>query len=914
MNALQLNSNPEFTLKKKGLNLREAEKDRLDREEKMINSFLNQVKISPDSESRLVQVSFESPNPELSAKAANTLVDKYIEWVSERRLDATKSARDFLQKQLGEVKVRLEKAEEDLSTFAKGADIVSLDKDLNLTYKQLAELNDALSKAETERLTKEALYKQAESGNYSYLPQVVSDPETHLLNQEYTKAKAEYDNLAAVFGPDYPHIKQLRAQVEGIQNQIKQRINGIAESIKKDYEAALGKENILRQTNEEQKKLVTQLNDKTVQYSILQREVDTNKSIYENLLQRLKETEVTSGIKVTNIQVVDYASPPLKPYKPNIKLNMLLATLAGLMGGIFLAFVFEHFDSTVKDEEEIKRHFPLPFLGAIPLVPGEGKSADLDKAVYLNPKSIISEAFRIIRTSIIYSTPSHPPRLLLVTSTQPSEGKTTSASNIALSMVQSGRKVVLVDADFRKPRLSKVFSNNGKSSGLSTYLVGKKRLSSVINCTDINGLDIIPSGPIPPDPAELLGSEKMKKLLKSLLKKYDYVVLDGAPIGGFADSQLLSTLVDGVLLITSVGITQRQALSTSIEEILKVKGRIVGTIVNRLESRRNKYGYNYYYYYNDEESRREKKISIGTKLEKGKRDSNKKGERPNWQTALPVMVSSLWTKIGSMRFTYLASTIKGMISRFLPWTKAHSRGLIYSASLTVIIFASIFYLAESGLPFRSAEEKREFVGKTEKMSEAKTPTHNSATFMKGSLPSGSQIKEKETTPFLPEEIKKTLTSQLEAKASEEGKSALLQSEGMSKPTGEERAVTSGEKEAETALHSFVPEYVSVYKSRNIDKFISFFEPDAVENGVAISKALSSYRKTFSALEVMKYDVQVKKTEFKNNRASIDGDFVVFFRNKNEQEIRISKGTMSWTLLWQDNRWKIKELNYKLKES
>src|SRR3972149_828107 len=507
VSALQLDLHPEFAVKEKKPGFIsfvndtfaqilqanekksdpiEIEKRQLAREEGLIDSFLDRVKVTPDRKSRLVQISFESSFPELSAKVANTLVDEYIGWVLERKLDATKAARRFLEKQLGEVKAKLERAEEELSSYAKGADIVSLDEKFNLTYKQLAELN----------------YK-------------------------------------------------------------------------------------------------------TVHYRILEREVETNKSIYQNLLQRLKETEVASGFRATNIQVVDYASTPLIPYKPNIKLNMLLATLMGLMGGVFLAFIFEHFDSTIKDEEEVKRRFSLPFLGAIPLV-DENELQDLEKVVYANPKSLVSEAFRVIRTSILYSSPNSPPKSLLITSTQPLEGKTTCASNLALSFTQSGLKVVLIDADLRKPRLHKLFLNNGYAFGLSTYLVGKMELSGVINRTSLDGLDIITSGPIPPNPAELLGSKRMKELIEHLLEEYDHVILDGPPIAGFADSRLLSSVVDGVLLVTSIGITQRQTLRSSIEDILRVRGRIIGTIVNRLESRRSKYGYSYYYYYNNEEGKRKK--------------------------------------------------------------------------------------------------------------------------------------------------------------------------------------------------------------------------------------------------------------------------------------------------------------------
>ena len=595
-----------FSPKEKNWDPQEIKKSQLAREEGLINSFLSRVEALPKRKSRLVGVNFESSDPELSAKAVNTLVDKYIEWILQRKLDATRAARGFLEKQLGEVKARLERAEEELSIFAKNADIVSLDEKLNLTYMQLAELNDVLSKAETERLAKEALYNEIQAGNYKYLPQVMNDPSIRMLDEEYTKLRSQYDNMAVIYGPNYPEIKQLAAQLERIQSDINQRISSIAESIKKDYQAALNKESILRQRTEEQKRRVTVQNDKTVQYRILEREVETNKSIHQSLLQRFKETEVTSGISATNIQVVDYASPPLLPYKPNIKLNMLVAIFMGLTVGCFLVFIFEYFDSTIKDEEEVKKQFSLPFLGAVPLA-SENELQEIEKAVYLNPHSLVSEAFRVIRTSIICSSPDHPPRSLLVTSTQPLEGKTTSASNLAFSFIQLGLKVVLLDADFRKPKLHKLFLNNGNTFGLSTYLVGEMELPGVINRTDLGNLHIIPSGPIPLNPAELLGSKKMKELIERLLEDYDHVIIDGAAIMGLADSRLLSSLVDGVLLVTSVGITQKQTLRSTIEEIQKVRGRIIGAIVNRLESRRGKYGSGYYYYYYGNEKDRKKK-------------------------------------------------------------------------------------------------------------------------------------------------------------------------------------------------------------------------------------------------------------------------------------------------------------------
>lgn len=576
-------------------------------QEKLIDSLLARVDVKPDRRSRLVEISFESSDPKLSALVVNTLVDEYIDWMLDRKLVATKSARAFLERQLEQAKAKLEKAEEELNKFAKDMDIVSLDENLNLVYKQLAELNKASSEAETERLSKEALFKEVLAGNYSYLPQVMTDPTIQALNEELSKLRSRYDNESVIYGPNYPDIKQLAAQIKRIEDGIKRRADSIAESIRKDYQAAQRKEDMLRKRAEEQKKRVTELNERTIQYKILEREVETNKSIYQNLLQRLKETEVTSGIRATNIQVVDYATVPLSPFKPNVKLNLLLALMLGLVGGVSLAVGLEQLDGTIKDEEEVKKRFSVPFLGVVPLANSDD-CREVEKATIENPHSLVAEAFRVIRTSIIYSFADHAPKSLLVTSTQPLEGKTTAASNISLSMVQSGLRVLLIDADLRKPRLHKLFLSGDNLFGLSTYLVGRIELEGVIKETNVAGLDIIPSGPIPPNPAELLGSSRMKELIELARGRYDHVVVDAPPVSCFADSRLISRVVDGVIIVTSVGITQRKVLQSSIEEIVRVRGKIIGAIINRLATSRGRYGY--YYYYGEEKVKERPKITL----------------------------------------------------------------------------------------------------------------------------------------------------------------------------------------------------------------------------------------------------------------------------------------------------------------
>ncbi|MGI9534943.1 MAG: GumC family protein, partial [Thermodesulfobacteriota bacterium] len=553
------------------------------KQERLVNAFLDGVSVAPDRQSRLVVISFQSKDKNLSALAVNTLADEYIEWNLEKKLDVTKSAEESLKTQLDEVKKKLDKTQNELTKFSKKWDIVSLDKNLNLTYKQLGELNDAYAKAQTERLSKEALYEEVKSGNEDVLPEIIGDPSVRQLKLEYIKVKSQYDTLDATFGPNYPEMKQVGAQLSRIKSEIDNQLSDIKRSIEKGYQSSKKKEEILWARAKEQKQLVAELNEVAVMYSELEQEVDTNKSIYKNLLQRLKETEVTSGIRATNVKVIDYAFPPLGHFKPNIIFNVLIAAWMGLMGGVLLAFVFEHFDTTIRDEEEIKKRFPLPFMGKIPFAE-RYEMEDLEKVAYTKPLSKISEAFRVLKTSILYSSPDHkPPKALLVTSTQPKEGKTTISTNLALSLVQSGLKVVLVDADLRNPSLHDLFLENGNNAhgsefGLSTYLSGKTDYKNIVKETKYGGLDVIPAGKVLPNPADLIDSKKMKDLIKQLVKEYDNVIFDGIPIMELADTRLLSRQVDSVLLVASVGIAQRHELKNSIEELAKIGARIIGVV------------------------------------------------------------------------------------------------------------------------------------------------------------------------------------------------------------------------------------------------------------------------------------------------------------------------------------------------
>jgi capsular exopolysaccharide synthesis family protein len=356
------------------------------------------------------------------------------------------------------------------------------------------------------------------------------------------------------------------------------------------------------------------MNEKAIQYNILKREADTNKELYTGLLQRMKEAGVSAGIMASNIQVVDQAELPTKPYKPNKRLNLLLAAVVGLFLGVGIAFFFEYLDNTIKTPEDVEQLIRLPSFGMVPEISSErrkrlesGAAYPVELITYAHPKSMLSEAYRNIRTSILLSFSEKPPKKIVITSANPAEGKTTTVINTAIALSQTGAKVIVVDSDMRKPRIHNIF-NEENGIGLSNFLSGHGDLRSIIKKTEIPNLFYIPSGPIPPNPSELIGAGLFKNMMESLGKGFDHIVLDSPPVLGFADSIILSTNVDGVILVTVGGKTPRETLQRAKEVLQQVNAKILGVVINRVNIQRSDYGYYYYryhHYYGKEGKKRE---------------------------------------------------------------------------------------------------------------------------------------------------------------------------------------------------------------------------------------------------------------------------------------------------------------------
>jgi len=579
----------------------------------LIDQFLSKLKVEPIRNSRLVKVHFDSNYPELSAKVPNTLAVTYIQQSVESRFIATEQVKEWLTKQLEDLKAKVERADEALQAFGSKHDIISLEEKENVTMQRLTELNEVLTKAESERMAKEALYRQTKDKHFDALPSILENKLVMDLKQAYIQLEAQYMKLSETFKPEYPEMVRLKNQMQSIQRRMDVETNKIIAGIKNDYESNLRRESLIRQAFEQQKAKVMEMKEQGIQYNILKREADTNKELYKGLLQRMKEAGVSAGLTVSNIQVVDQAEIPTGSYKPNKKLNLLLAAVVGLFLGIGLAFFFEYLDNTVKSPEDVEQLIRLPSFGMVPEISYERKkrlakaSYPVELVTHGHPKSILSEAYRNIRTSILLSFSEKPPKKIVITSPNPSEGKTTTVINTAIALSQTGAQVLIIDGDMRHPRIHKIF-NEENGAGLSNFLSGNSPLDSIIKKTEVPNLYYIPSGPIPPNPSELIGSKLFKVMMDSLGKKFDHIVLDSPPALGFADSVILSTTVDGVILVVLGGKTPRETLQRAKEVLHQVNAKILGVVINRVDIHRSGYGYYYYryhYYYGKDGKKKE---------------------------------------------------------------------------------------------------------------------------------------------------------------------------------------------------------------------------------------------------------------------------------------------------------------------
>jgi capsular exopolysaccharide synthesis family protein len=581
----------------------------------LINRFLARLSIEPVKNTRLVRIHFDSYHPELASQVANAVATHYIKLNLENRFKATEQAKEQLNEQLDVMRAKVESADEALQAFCEKHGFVFLDdKEKNVALQRLADLNEALGKAESERMTKESLYRQTRKGEFDSLTSVLENKMIQELKQQYLQLEVQYSKLAETFKPEYPEMIRLKKQMETIQRRLHAEYSRYMTAIKNEYESCLRKESLVRSSFEHQKAVVTEMQQKGIQYNILKREAETNRDLYKNLLQRMKEAGIQAGITASNIQTVDQAEVPARPYKPNVPRKILYATVIGLLIGAGLAFFLEYLDNTIKTSEDVEQIVRLPSFGMVPTISNEktrrlerGQAYPVELVTFGHPRSLLSEVYRNIRTSILLSFSERPPRTLVVSSPNPMEGKTTTAVNMAIAFSQLGSPVLIIDGDMRKPRIHKVFKG-ANGVGLSNFLSGNTELKSVIKTSNIPNLFYIPAGPIPPNPSELLGSNLFKNMLQFLGKTFGQIIFDSPPVLSFGDSLILSNSVDGVVLVVLSGKTPREALHHSKNALHQVNAKILGVVVNQVDIEQTRYGhysYGNYYYYEQEEKTKE---------------------------------------------------------------------------------------------------------------------------------------------------------------------------------------------------------------------------------------------------------------------------------------------------------------------
>ncbi len=570
----------------------------------LMSGLPGSLTVTPVRNSQLVRVNFDSPDPQMAARIANEISVAFINLNLERRMEATSYARTFLQERLAQIKVKLEDSEKDLNAFMRKEGIVKPDdKQQSPDSQVLGEFTTALAKAQGERIRAETLYQQAKAGDTMTLQAVVDSKLIPEYKTRLSKLEGDYQEGLKTYKPGYPKMQQLESQIKELQAKINQESRGALAGLKANYEAALAQEHLIAAKLKESKQTVLGGQDSSFQYNLYKREVDTNRQLYDSLLQRYKEIGVAGGVGINNITVIDKAKVPSLPIKPNLMLNLMIAIALGLATGVGLALLLEYLDDTIKLPEDMEKLLGLPVLGIIPLTRAD-HGEELSLAENADLRSPFAEAHRSLRTTLQFSTPEGMPKVLLVTSTSVGEGKSTTALSLATHITQTGKTVLLIDCDLRKASLHKKLGV-ANDLGLTNYLAGDAQPVTITRGCSIPHLFLIASGPLPPNPAELLGSAKMVALLNLAAEKFDQVIIDGPPVLGLADAPLLGSLVEATILVAECGVTSRQFAQGAVKRLRSTRTRLVGGVLTKVDTRKGSYGYHgYYYQYGDADVKR----------------------------------------------------------------------------------------------------------------------------------------------------------------------------------------------------------------------------------------------------------------------------------------------------------------------
>ena len=636
--AMRLDQNPKFTtatrqLAKDAPLVSSSMQPDPEQAAALLGKFHSGLSVRLIPNSRLVEISYTHPDPRLASEIVNTLVRTFVEENFKTKYEAVTQTSDWLSTELADLQLKVQTSEEKLVRYQKEHGILGVDEKQNIVTAKLDELNRELTAAQTDRIQKESNNNLAANGvspEFSKPSREGASSMIEKLREKESELNTQYAQATTQFGTGYPKVVELNNQLKQLRAEIGAEQARMQQEIRDEYLAALQRENLLTTAFNQQKQEANQLNESSIEYSVLKRDADANRQLYQDLLQRLKEAGVSAGLRSSNIRVVDVARIPTIPIKPNVPRNIQLGLVLGLACGIGLAFVLESLDTSIRTIEEIRTISTLPALGTIPLqFANNGSSRKRLKPVsvqtddselpalvtYARPRSEAAEAYRSLRTSILLSSFGAPPKVILVTSALPQEGKTTISANSALVLAQRGGRVLLIDADLRRPGIGRLFGFPARCGGLSTLLSGVDKVEDVmVRSTEVPNLWILPAGPVPPDPAELLGSTVMKDHIARWRSEFDHVIIDTPPCLSVTDSVVLSPEVDRLILVVRAKKTTKLALRQACEVLLQVNARVMGIVLNALtwDSAET-----YYYYggrysgpYYHEDSREDKTAAV----------------------------------------------------------------------------------------------------------------------------------------------------------------------------------------------------------------------------------------------------------------------------------------------------------------
>ncbi len=591
-----------------------------------VGAILAGLKVEPVKETRglyketwLIDISYTHTDPEVAAKVVNAIAETYVFNNLEKKTETNTNTGDVLTKRIAELQQTIRTDEERLVNYAKNNQILSLDASQNTVVERLGALNRQLGEAENARIDAESRFNAAKDPNRPGAATALTEADQLKANESETKLadlRQKRAQLMVDATEEAPEVKEVDTQIAELDRQVKEirsrKSNTLLTNLETNYRQSFAREQALRKSFQQQRSETLTQNEAAINYRIIQQEIQTNKTLLDNLLQRSKENDVIMASKPNNISIIDYAIAPDGAIGPNRTRTVLMAMFLSLGLGIGFALFLEYLDDTVHSTDEVERLLHLPALAVIPAASASGRrrllappgalqkrngfnaSDNAELLMNVDGRSPLAEAYRHLRTSVLLSTAGRAPRSLLITSSLPGEGKTTTAVNTAVSLSQTGASVVIIDADMRRPRLRSIFGLSERA-GLSSILssdMSDAEMLALVTKDDVSGLSVLTSGPIPPNPAELLGSDQMRRLMVTLQSEFNHVVVDSPPVTSFTDGVLIASIVDGVLLVVHGGKSSRHVVKRARQLLKDVGAKIFGVVLNNV----NLQSHDYYYY------------------------------------------------------------------------------------------------------------------------------------------------------------------------------------------------------------------------------------------------------------------------------------------------------------------------------